>query len=100
MLIVVFKWYQSPNCKLAIILFSFSVYPFAHGTQFLKHRSVNKYCKSSNLLSSTVPVAERLEGHAGKQEVPCWWFESYRGQKFFVMITCSAFFAAGLAAFK
>ena len=32
---LVFKWYQSPNCKLAIILFSFSVYPFAHGTEFL-----------------------------------------------------------------
>ena len=26
---------QPPNCKLAIILFSFSVYPFAHGTDIL-----------------------------------------------------------------
>ena len=51
-------------------------------------------------MSSTVPVAEWLEGHAGKQEVQYWWFESYRRQEFFVMFTCSAFLAAGLAAFK
>ena len=27
-------------------------------------------------------VAELLEGHAEKQEVRCWWVESYRGQDF------------------
>ena len=55
---LVFKWYRSPNCKLAIILFSFSVYPFAHDTEFLKYRNVNKYCKSSSHISSTAPIAE------------------------------------------
>ena len=34
------------------------------------------------------------------EAVRCWWFKSYRGQDFFVMLTCSVFLAAGLAAFK
>ena len=34
------------------------------------------------------------------EAVRCWWFESYRGQDFFVMFTCSVFLTAGLAAFK
>ena len=45
--------------------FLFSIYPFAHHTEFLWYRSVNKYCH----LSSTSPIAAWLEGHAGKQGV-------------------------------
>ena len=83
-----------------LFYFHFLYIPLHTAQEFLWYRSVNKYCKSSNLISSTVSVAEWLEGYAGKQEVRCWWFESYHGKEFFVMLTCSAFLTAGLAAFK
>ena len=51
-------------------------------------------------MSSTAPIAEWAEGHAGNQGMWCWVFESYGRQEFFVMFTCSLFLADGLAAFK
>ena len=45
------------------------IYPFAHHTDILLYSIVNKYCKSFGNMSSTAPIAEWLEGHAGNRGV-------------------------------
>ena len=47
----------SEQCSF-IFIFYLSL---AHVTSFLKYRLIKKYCKSSNNMSISLPIAERLE---------------------------------------
>ena len=50
-------------------LFLFSIYPLHTIHSSCSIVSTKKYCKSSNNMSISLPIAEWLEGHAGKQGV-------------------------------
>ena len=50
-------------------IFYFLYIPLHTTQEFLKYRSVNKYCKSFIHMSSTAPIAEWLERQAGKRGV-------------------------------
>ena len=66
---LVFKWYQSQNCKWTMFVHFNFLYMLCTRYIVLVVSFVQKYCKSSNNMSISLPIAEWLEGHSRKQGV-------------------------------